>query len=94
MSETAQVRQAVERAIPDTVAWLQELVRVPSLLGHEEPAQRLIEERLVDLGFKVASVQPDAAALAEHPESGIPLLPNDGRRTLVGTRRGAVGTSL
>ena len=94
MSETAQVRQAVERGLPDTVAWLRELVRVPSLLGQEEPAQRLVEERLVDLGFKVASVQPDAAALAEHPDSGIPLLPYDGRRSLVGTRRGAGGRSL
>ena len=94
MSEAEELRQAVERALPDTVAWLRELVRVPSLLGQEEPAQRLVEERLVDLGFKVASVQPDAAALAEHPDSGIPLLPYDGRRSLVGTRRGAGGCSL
>ena len=94
MSETGQVRQAVERAFPATVSWLQELVRVRSLLGEEEAAQALVEERLVDLGFRVQSVEPDAAALAEHPDSGIPLLPYDGRRSLVGTRRGAGGRSL
>jgi acetylornithine deacetylase len=94
VSEAAELRRAVERGLPDTVAWLQELVRVRSLLGQEEPAQRLVEERLVDLGFKVASVQPDIAVLAEHPDSGIPLLPYDGRRSLVGTRRGSGGRSL
>jgi acetylornithine deacetylase len=94
VSEATEIRNAVDLGLPDAVAWLQELVRVPSLLGQEEPAQRLVEERLIDLGFKVASVQPDAAALAEHPDSGIPLLPYDGRRSLVGTRRGAGGRSL
>ena len=94
MSEAAELRRAVERAFPATVAWLQELVRVPSLLGREEPAQRLVEERLVDLGFQVVSVEPDPQALAEHPDSGIPLLSYDGRRSLVGTRRGSGGRSL
>jgi acetylornithine deacetylase len=94
LSERAEARKAVEGAFPATVSWLQELVRVPSLLGHEEPAQRLVEERLVDLGFQVASVQPDPETLAEHPDSGIPLLSYEGRRSLVGTRPGAGGRSL
>jgi acetylornithine deacetylase/succinyl-diaminopimelate desuccinylase-like protein len=50
------LRPAVERALPDAVSFLQELVRVPSLLGNEEPAQRLVEERLLELGFEVRSV--------------------------------------
>jgi acetylornithine deacetylase len=91
---SAELRASVERGLPDTVAFLQDLVRVPSLLGEEEPAQRLVEERLVDLGFSVTSVQPDAAALAEHADSGIPLLSYENRRSLVGTRRGAGGRSL
>ena len=44
----------MERGL-DTVAFLQELVRVPSLSGRE-PAQRLVEERLRELGFDVRSV--------------------------------------
>jgi acetylornithine deacetylase len=93
-TSAADARRTVERALPATIAWLQELVRVPSLLGQEEPAQRLVEERLVDLGFQVRSVQPDADSLAEQPDSGIPLLSYDGRRALVGTRRGSGGRSL
>jgi acetylornithine deacetylase len=68
-------RRAVERGLPDTVAFLQELVRVPSLLGNEEPAQQLVEERLRELGFDVRSVEPSGERLASHPDSGIPLVP-------------------
>jgi acetylornithine deacetylase len=89
-----EARRAVERALPASISFLQELVRIPSLLGNEEPAQRLVEERLRDLGFAVRSVEPDAAALAEHPDSGIPLLPYAGRRCLVGMLDGGVGRSL
>jgi acetylornithine deacetylase len=94
VSEAVELRKAIDRALPDTVAWLQELVRVPSLLGQEEPAQKLVEERLVDLGFQVSSVEPDAAAVAESADSGIPLLSYEGRRSLVAARRGSGGRSL
>jgi len=87
-------RRAVERGLPDTVAFLQELVRVPSLLGNEEPAQQLVEERLRELGFDVRSVEPSAERLASHPDSGIPLVPYEGRRCLVGTLAGGSGRSL
>ena len=84
----------MERALPNTVSFLQELVRVPSLLGNEEPAQRLVEERLRELGFAVRSVEPDAAMLAQHPESGLPLIPYEGRRCLIATLDGPGGRSL
>jgi acetylornithine deacetylase len=87
-------RDAVERALPDTIAFLQELVRVPSVLGNEEPAQQLVEARLRDLGFVVRSIKPSAARLAELPESGIPLIGYEGRRSLVGTLTGGHGRSL
>jgi acetylornithine deacetylase len=89
-----EARKAVERALPETISFLQELVRVPSVLGHEEPAQALVEQRLRDLGFDVRSVVPDEAELAEHPGSGIPLIPYEGRRCLVATTGGADGRSL
>ena len=73
---------------------LRELVRVPSTLGNEEPAQTLVETQLRELGFDVRSVVPDAARLAERPDSGLPLLPYDGRRSLVGTLAGGEGRSL
>jgi len=89
-----EARKAVESALPETISFLQELVRVPSLLGKEEPAQALVEQRLQDLGFDVRSFVPDEAELAENPDSGIPLISYEGRRCLVGTIGGANGRSL
>jgi acetylornithine deacetylase len=86
-------RRAVERGHDDAIGFLAELVRVPSLLGEEEPAQQLVEARLHELGFDVESVVPDPERLAERPDSGIPLVPYDGRRSLVATV-GGEGRSL
>ena len=88
------VRRAVEHGFSDTAAFLRELVRVPSLLGSEEPAQRLVEERLRDLGFAVRSIEPNAERLARHPDSGVPLISYEGRRCLIGTLAGGSGRSL
>jgi acetylornithine deacetylase len=88
------IRRAVERRLADTIAFLQELVRIPSLLGNEEPAQQLVEKRLTDLGFAVRSFEPNAERLALHPDSGIPLVSYEGRRCLVGTLAGGSGRSL
>ena len=81
----ADARRAVERGLDDSVRFLADLVRVPSLLGEEEPAQQRVEERLRDLGFAVESVVPDPERLAERADSGIPLMSYEGRRSLVGT---------
>jgi acetylornithine deacetylase len=94
VNSAASVRRAVERGLPDAVAFLQRLVRVPSLVGDEDSAQRLVEDRLRDLGFEVRSIVPDAARLAERGDSGIPLLPYDGRRSLVAKLAGGGGRSL
>jgi acetylornithine deacetylase len=81
----ADARRAVERGFDDAVDFLAELVRVPSLLGEEEPAQRLVEARMRELGFDVESVVPDSELLSERLDSGIPLMPYEGRRSLGGT---------
>ena len=91
---SADARRAVEGGLDQTVAFLADLIRVPSLLGEEEPAQRLVEARLRDLGFEVRSVQPDPERLAERADSGIPLVPYEGRRSLVGTMGEGSGRSL
>jgi acetylornithine deacetylase len=91
---SADARGAVEGAFEDTLAFLGELVRVPSLLGREEPAQELVEARLRDLGFETRSVDLDPDLLAGRPDSGIPLIPYEGRRSVVGTLVGGGGRSL
>jgi acetylornithine deacetylase len=90
----ADARRHVERGFDDTVAFLADLVRVPSLLGEEEPAQQLVESRLRELGFDLRSVEPDPARLAERPDSGLPLMPYEGRRSLIGTLGAEGGGSL
>jgi acetylornithine deacetylase len=90
----AEARRAVERGLGDTVAFLADLVRVPSLLGEEEQAQELVETRLRELGFDVRPVQPDPDRLAERPDSGIPLMSYEGRRSLIGTIGDGHGRSL
>jgi acetylornithine deacetylase len=90
----ADARGAVERALPGTISFLQDFVRVPSLLGDEEPAQQLVEARLRQLGFTIESIEPDPERLAEHPDSGLPLISYEGRRSLVGTIGGGAGRSL
>jgi acetylornithine deacetylase len=90
----AQARRGVERGFDGSLAFLRELVRVPSVLGAEEPAQALVEARLRELGFDVRSVVPDPARLAEIPHSGIPLMSYEGRRSLVATLGSGGGRSL
>lgn len=90
----ASLRRAVEVGLADTVDFLQRLVRVPSVLGAEEGAQGLVEDRLRDLGFAVRSLELDAGQLAERPESGIPLASYRNRRCLVGTLAGGGGPTL
>ena len=87
-------RRAVERGFDDSVRFLADLVGEPSLLGEEERAQQLVEARLGELGFEVDSVVPDPARLAERPDSGIPLVPYEGRRSLVGAIGEGGGRSL
>jgi acetylornithine deacetylase len=87
-SELAAVRRAVEVRAAATTEFLRELVRVPSVLGNEEPAQVVVERRLREIGFAVRSIEPDAEQLATIPESGIPPLPYAGRRCVIGELAG------
>ena len=66
------------------------LVREPSTLGNEEPAQQMIADRLTASGFTVERVQVDGDAALADPHAGYPPLSYD-RSKLGGraaTRRG------
>lgn len=67
---------------------LADLVRARSVLGEEEPAQRVVERRLRDYGFAVERVVPD---VTDDPGAGYPPLPYDGRSCVAGRLRGDGG---
>lgn len=79
------VRQAIAERLPSALDFLKALIRVPSTLGAEEEAHDLVESRLRNLGFDIASVWPDPRELSDIAGSGIPLIPYEGRRVLVAT---------
>lgn len=76
------LREAVERRRDELVELACELVRRPSTLGHEEPAQTLLDERLRAIGFDVERIRPDADAALADPYAGYPYLPYDGRSSV------------
>ncbi len=67
------------------------LVREPSTLGNEEPVQQMIVDRLTASGFTVERIQVDDDAALADPHAGYPPLSNEGRRSVVGMRRGKGG---
>jgi len=72
----------------DLVSTLAELVRIPSIIGNEAPAQAFMQRHYEALGLEVDVFEPDRAALLPHPafvESGIAF---EGRPNVVGIWRG------
>ncbi|MEX2102805.1 MAG: M20/M25/M40 family metallo-hydrolase, partial [Gaiellaceae bacterium] len=92
--ELRALEDAVADRMPRTLRLLRELVATRSVLGEEEPAQRIVEERLSELGFTVRSVTPDEKRLAEVPGSGIPLVDYAGRRCLIASLVGTTDAAL
>jgi acetylornithine deacetylase len=85
------LREAVEERRRELVELACELVRRPSTLGDEEPAQALVEERLRRAGFDVERVQPDAEAALADPYAGYPYLPYEGRSSVAARLPGSGG---
>ena len=83
------LRDAVERRRDELVELARELVRRPSTLGDEEPAQALVEERLLAAGFEVERIQPEADAALADPYAGYPYLPYEGRSSVAARLAGA-----
>jgi acetylornithine deacetylase len=67
------------------------LVAERSVLGDEEPVQRIVESRLRAIGFATERVGVDAEAAVADPYAGYPFLTYDGRTSVVGHLPGAGG---
>jgi acetylornithine deacetylase len=87
----AALRKAVDDRADDLHDLAARLVRERSLLGAEEGAQRVVEERLRRLGFGVERVEPDAGEALRDPHAGYPLLPYEGRTCVAGRIEGSGG---
>jgi acetylornithine deacetylase len=67
------------------------LVRERSLVGEEEGAQRLIEQRLEGIGFEVRRIAVDPPLHADDPTWGYPPASYDGRSCVAGRIAGSGG---
>jgi acetylornithine deacetylase len=85
------IGKAVEARLDDLHDLTTRLVRERSLLGNEEGAQRIVEERLRRLGFELERVEPDAEAALADPRAGLPILPYAGRTCVAGRLQGSGG---
>jgi acetylornithine deacetylase len=87
----AEIAGAVDERVDDLHELTARLVRERSLLGDEEGAQRIVEERLLGLDFEVERIQPDAEDAIADPHAGLPLLPYEGRTCVAARLRGSGG---
>jgi len=70
------VVSTVDSARDELVAFLQKLVQIPSLPGHEQKAQRFVADKLRSLGLLVAVVTSERDDLKDHPafcDDGVPF---------------------
>ncbi|MCF8035033.1 MAG: ArgE/DapE family deacylase [Desulfarculaceae bacterium] len=61
------IRAAVDELTPDLIRCLQELVRIPSVVGNEARAQDYMNSLYQGMGLEVRTVLPDIEALRGHP---------------------------
>lgn len=75
----------------DLLELLRALVAQQSVLGNEEPVQRIVEARLRALGFATERIGIDAEAAFADPYAGYPFMPYEGRTSVVGHLPGSGG---
>jgi len=85
------VDRAIDAARDELVAFLQALVRTPSITGDERGAQRLIEAQYRQLGLAVDLVESSHVALADHPAFCDDGLPRIDRNNVIGRWAGRNG---
>ncbi len=83
------IGEAVDASRDDLVAFLQELVRTPSVTGEEGACQAVVAVQMRGLGLETEVWEPDPAALAPHAEHVGTVADFAGRPNVVGTLRGA-----
>lgn len=79
---------AVDELRPELIKTLQELVRIPSVVGNEARAQEYMKKLYQDLGLTVEMVEPDMEAVRKHHAFIDTKVPYEGRPNVIGTLAG------
>lgn len=83
----ADLLQAVAASRQASVQMLSELVRFPSLLGHEDPAQAYMVSVFERMGLQVRQFEVDHEKIRQHPAYSPSLVSYEGRRNVVATHQ-------
>jgi len=86
-----EIMDTVDRLGDDITETLRQLVRIPSIVGHEGPAQAYLSEQYENLGLEVTALEANRDKLKNHPafiDSGLGF---DGRPNLIGKLPGHPG---
>lgn len=78
------ITAAVDTLERDLIAFIQDLVRVPSLPGEEGKIQGLIAAKLASLGMRVVHLPVKPAALQNHPAFSDDGFPYENRSNVIG----------
>lgn len=71
----------------ELVQALTELVRIPSVIGNEAPAQAYMQRHYESLGLEIDTFEPDRTQLSAHPAFVDSEIAFAGRRNVIGTWR-------
>jgi acetylornithine deacetylase len=84
----AQIETAVDGLRDDMIEALAQLVRIPSVIGSEGPAQDFIQRQYEALGLDVKTFEADKARMRQHAAYVESELPFEGRPNVIGTLSG------
>ncbi len=86
-----EVLRPIDRSADRIIEDLKELVRVPSVVGHEGPCQELMRLKLAGLGMAVEAFEPVLEEVRSHPAYIEVPWPYQGRPNVVGRLAGRGG---
>ncbi len=85
------VYDAIDNLRDETIRVLRDLVRAPSVTGHEAPVQDVVEHEFLARGLRVDRWEPDPAELAPYRDHVGAIESMAGRPNVVGVRTGTGG---
>ena len=83
-----EIEKAVDGLRDEMIDTLSGLVRIPSVVGNEGPAQEFMQRQYEDLGLEVKTFEADKETVGQHSayvESGLPF---EGRPNVIGVLKG------